>query len=569
MWILKNSIFQLLLLALAASCVFAAGLSGSFYFDDEWNVLRNSALQIDTFGVQELWRAALSGEAGPLGRPLATLSFAVNYLLSGFDPYYFKLTNLLIHITCGVLVYAVALLLSEQIKSPKLLNPKFFAFLVSALWLLHPINLTPVLYVVQRMTSLSTLFCLLGMLSYIQARLSVKQQKPRAIGFLFVTYLICFPLGLLSKENAALLPAYCFLIELLFFRFRAIDSGALCRPIVGLHTLLVFVPGALILLYLLVMPEWVLGGYARRDFSMLERVLTESRVLVFYLGQILLPLNSELALFHDDMRISTSLFAPLTTFFSIMLIVGLLLIGFLQRDRWPVVAFSILFFFCAHLLESTILALELVHEHRNYLASFSVLFGVAYALTRLFESDAKKGFMVIVLVVSFLGVTTAIRAAVWGNSPVQAWQEVIDHPDSPRANYEIGKRYAIYANGLDDSQQKQEAVMQAGEYFEKSSLLRESYTDGLFGLLMLEGIEGRPIGQTFREMLLTRLATGPFNNNNYNYLNAVFNCIEMQECDFQDSVVDKIMLACQRNPSFSGPHSRALLEKYNQYTSQP
>jgi len=258
---------------------------------------------------------------------------------------------------------------------------------------------------------------------------------------------------------------------------------------------------------------------------------------------------------------------------SIVLILGLLVFAAFQLKRRPVIAFAILFFFCAHLLESTILALELTHEHRNYLASFSVVFACAYYLIALLEYSTKKGALAAVLVIAFLGVTTTIRAAVWGNPAVQAWQEVTDHPDSPRANYGIGKRYAIYASGLADSEQKQEAVRQASEYFKKSTVLRDSYTDGLFGLLMLEGIEGFRVDQTFIDLLLARLAEGPFNNNNYNYLNALFSCIEARECQFSndsssDNIVDKIMTACQRNPSFSGRHKQAILVRYQAYVAQ-
>lgn len=572
MWILKSSVFQLLILALLTIVVFTAGLSGSFYFDDEWNVLRNSALQVESLASQELRRAAMSGTSGPLGRPLATLTFAINYFFSGFDPYFFKLTNLLIHITCGVAVYVVALSLSRQLTFKNDQNRKLFAALVAGLWLLHPLNLTSVLYVVQRMTSLSALFCFLGMLAYIRARQSSKGQSLRPTLLMLVTYAVCFPLALLSKENAALLPAYCFLIELIFFRFRD-SSGATNIPIVGLHLVLVLIPGLLILGYLLVSPEWVQGGYVRRDFSMFERVLTESRILVFYLGQLLLPMNSELALFHDDIVISSGLFSPLTTVLSIALILGLLVLAAFQLKRRPVIAFAILFFFCAHLLESTILALELAHEHRNYLASFSVVYACAYYLIALLEYNTKKGALAVVLVISFLGVTTTIRAALWGNPAIQAWQEVTDNPDSPRANYGMGKRYAIYASGLADSEQKREAVRQASDYFKKSTMLRDSYTDGLFGLLMLEGIEGFRVDQTFIDLLLTRLAEGPFNNNNYNYLNALFSCIEARECQFSndspsDNIVDKIMAACQRNPSFSGRHKQAILTRYQTYVAQ-
>ncbi|TNC80739.1 MAG: hypothetical protein C9356_12625 [Oleiphilus sp.] len=567
MWILKSSTFQLVLIAMLTLSVFAAGLSGGFYFDDEWNVLRNSALQVEGLGIEQLWAAAMSGTAGPLGRPLATLTFAINHLFFGFDPYYFKLTNLVIHLACGAAVYAVSFSLSRQLYFGVEKYRKLFAALVALLWLLHPLNLTPVLYVVQRMTSLSALFCLLGMLAYIQARLSSTDQQLRSRLLLIVTYFICFPLGLLSKENAALLPVYCLLIELIFFRFR-LGDGTLSKPLISLHIVLVLVPGLIILAYLLVSPEWVMGGYVRRDFTMLERLLTQPRILVFYLSQLILPLNSELALFHDDIRVSTGLFSPITTFFSILLIIGLLGTAFLQLKKRPLIAFSIMFYFCAHLLESSVLALELMHEHRNYLASFPILLCFAYYLVSLMEYKLKQGVLLSLMMLLFLAVSTTIRAALWGNPALQAWQEMVDHPNSARATYEIGKRYAIYANGLTESEQKTEAMEQAAEYFRKSSILRESYTDGLFGLLMLEGIEGVKMDAYFNGLLLNRLASGPFNNNNYNYLNAVFQCAEAGQCSYEPSRIARLIEACKLNPGFAGSHQKSLLARYERYKQQ-
>ena len=96
-----NQLLSLLLLAVLTFAVYSPGLHGTFSFDDGPNIVQNNALKIHSWSPDSLWQAALSGDAGPLKRPVAMLSFALNYLTTGLDPYYFKLTNLFIHLLSG------------------------------------------------------------------------------------------------------------------------------------------------------------------------------------------------------------------------------------------------------------------------------------------------------------------------------------------------------------------------------------------------------------------------------------------------------------------------------------
>ena len=138
-----------------------AGLQGGFFFDDAVNILTPEGIQMTALNSQSLYDALSSGIASIFGRPISQLSFALNHYISAFDPYYFKLTNLIIHLLNGVLVNAL---------SRKLFKHHYLAALVTTLWLIHPIQLTSVLYVVQRMTSLSALFLLLAFLMHIKGR---------------------------------------------------------------------------------------------------------------------------------------------------------------------------------------------------------------------------------------------------------------------------------------------------------------------------------------------------------------------------------------------------------------
>jgi len=170
-----------------------------------------------------------------------------------------------------------------------------------------------------------------------------------------------------------------------------------------------------------------------------------------------------------------------------------------------------------------------------------------------------------VCLVIFLGVATMTRASVWGVPALHIFSEVVNHPLSPRANYGMGKQYAIYASRLTDSVQKSDALDEAEYYFEKSSVLRKSYTDGLFGLLLMEGIEGRTMSEQSFQELLARLKDSPFSNNSYNYLNSVFDCLERGDCRLSREKVTGIIDACIKNSGFSGKHKIAIMRRYQEY----
>ncbi|MCZ7654258.1 MAG: hypothetical protein M5R42_08160 [Rhodocyclaceae bacterium] len=126
--------------------------------------------------------------------------------------------------------------------------------------------------------------------------------------------------------------------------------------------------------------QWLWAGYALRDFSAVERMLTEGRVLWFYLGLILFPRLEALGLYHDDIAVSTGLIAPWTTLLALVGLFGLIWLAWRLRLRMPLTAFGLAWFLIGHGLESTFLPLEIAHEHRNYVPLFGILLAGADGL---------------------------------------------------------------------------------------------------------------------------------------------------------------------------------------------
>ena len=132
-----------------------------------------------------------------------------------------------------------------------------------------------------------------------------------------------------------------------------------------------------------------------------------------------------------DIKISTSLFKPWTTIPSILAIISLLGIGFSQTIKKPIIAFSIFFFFINHIIESTILPLEIIYEHRNYLPSLFLFFPIATGLIWMVDYFKKKNFFIqMLLVVSIAGVilsfcaATIVRNRAWATEKT-LWEDCI------------------------------------------------------------------------------------------------------------------------------------------------
>jgi len=427
----------LAVLAVMALLIYFPGLSGPYILDDEENIAKNEAVAVEEISATNLWHAMQSNDSGPFRRPLATLSFALNHYFSGGfgNTFPFKLTNLIIHIINGVLLLFLALKIMRLSEPGRRLIPTeqfYVATLATTLWTVHPIQLTNVLYVVQRMNSLSALCVILGLIVFLEGRQQFAGSTPKGLMLMGAGVIFGMLLGMGGKENAALLPLFALAIEYSFFQRESLGTRQrlLLR---SFYIATVAVPLTAFLGYLYVNPEFLSEAYKVRHFSMVERLLTETRVLWHYMSLIALPSTHNLGLFHDDILISKGFFTPPTTFFAICGLIVLLLIAFVKRT--PIISFAILWFLAGHLLESSLFGLEVAYEHRNYLPAFGILFAASYIYVHISKHwDASLRFVIAIAVVFALGFATWTRVHNWKDLYSIAETNVANHPDSPRAN---------------------------------------------------------------------------------------------------------------------------------------
>lgn len=432
-------------LLLGALIVFAyyPGLHGPFVFDDSIHIVNNPAIRISELDAANLLKAGFSDGIETLKRPLAKITFALNYYFAGdeISAYGFKAANLAIHLFNAGLVYWLTSLLMVQLRaghgysgsSADRLIPAF----ATALWGLHPIQLTSVLYVVQRMNSLSALFVLGGLITFMYGRKNITANTAYGLSLMTAGLLGGLVLGVASKENAVLLPLFIILIEVIFFRNEKPETGTR-RKLWWFYAL-----SAAFCIFALV---WSLASgivdqsYVGREYTLTDRLLTESRVLWHYIGLVIVPELGKFTLFHDDIPLSSGLLAPWTTLPALVAILVIVLAAILLAKRQPVFSFAVLWFAIGHSMESGVIGLEIAHEHRNYLPSVGLMLGVAYGLQAGFRGYRTRLTPVIlgVVLVATLSIVTHFRARTWSSEEGIIMHMTHHHPLSARSQYMHG-----------------------------------------------------------------------------------------------------------------------------------
>ncbi len=461
-------VYSVLIITILTSLVYFPGLSDFWLADDRPNIIANQALKIDSLDTNSLLAAATSNNSGPLKRPISSLSFGLNYYFSGkqFDASDFKITNLAIHIVNGVLVYAIAFFLIIALKrsTAKDLPVKTLALFIALAWALHPIQLTAVLYPVQRMTSLSGMFVFAGLLLFIIGRLRLAANQSYALILMYLGIGLGTLFGALSKENALLLPYLAVAIELtIFSQLVTTDKRLHARATKIFYATTAVIPATAALLYLATHPGIVTNGYMVFPFSLPERLMTEARVLFMYLGQMFYPAPAQFVLSHDTLTVSKGLLQPWTTLIAALGILLLAGTSLLKRKAYPLLSFAVLWFLAAHAMESTVFPLRLMYEHRNYVASFGIIFTAIYCIFLISNmlSTNKLIRLVPAIIISLcLALATYTRSEIWSSYDSLSSFDVKNYPNSAIAHSNRAKHLIKTAGSLSDTYEHLRAAVQ-------------------------------------------------------------------------------------------------------------
>jgi len=463
----RNCLF-LSLLILFVFLIYSNTFHVPFHFDDIDMIKERSEIMITTITpeniVNTFFLQTMDGKK--LYRPISSLSFAINYYFGRNNLPGYHFVNISIHIVTSIFLYftILSILNCINIDNKYLASSGNIAGLATLLWAVHPIHTQSVTYIVQRMASLSAMFYIIGIWSYLKFRKKSLENHQKKLGFMFISILSFF-CATMSKENASVFPICILLVEYFFLKgHEKIKHNIKYSAFIAIS--IAFIPLAFaIFFYNFRLTDVFLSGYETRPFNLSQRLLTESRIIVHYITQIIYPIPNRFSIDHSFV-LSETPFYPLSTLLSIILISLLTGLTFVFKKKWPFISFPILFYLIHHSIESSILPLELVFEHRNYLPSFFLFLPISiglFSLMSFYKNYNKKLYYIImtfVIILIFLfGLSTHIRNNDW-RSVESLWQTALSNaPSSMRPYNNLGHYYSTnnqlplglyyYEKGLD------------------------------------------------------------------------------------------------------------------------
>ena len=424
-----------LLIGLAVLVGYCNSFQAPFVFDDHRNIEEVKALQIEDLSATTLYNAATSG---PTPRPLAYASFALNFYFGGHDVWGFHLVNVSIHFLNGVLVCLLVRFVMYQLKSSGSVDDRAISawgigVTAAIFFVVHPVQVQSVTYIVQRMASLCTMFYLAALICYLCGRTSLRFRR-------YVWWLLCFFLWVLAlgtKQFAVTLPLAILLCEWILFQNG--ERKWLYTGAKYLGAVVVLMGVVLFIFKGVDAPKLLTRGYDIRDFTLTERLMTEGRVMIHYISLILLPLPSRLTLVYDY-PISKGLLAPVSTIVCWLTIIALVAWSLANANRNRLASFSILWFFLHLAVESTIIPLEIIYEHRIYLPLVGVGLLASVGIARTFKTQVPVVLSTIILC-GLMAWGTHLRNDTW-QSAIGLWEDNISkQPTEARSWFNLGRHF--------------------------------------------------------------------------------------------------------------------------------
>ncbi|MFA7123821.1 MAG: hypothetical protein WC212_07270 [Candidatus Delongbacteria bacterium] len=382
--ILSNKNTQITILIILAFIAYIPAFKGVWQYDDLPVIVNNEGIRNGIFNPDFF-------KGNTFFRSLSYISFSLNYLADGYEIFGYHLVNLIIHLFAGIFLY---LFILELFFSIRLKNGgeyvegrvKLTAFLTTMFWLTAPINVQAVTYIVQRMTSLAGLFYFCALYFYLKLR-NHKVQHSNTDKKMLTGFIISIILALMSKQNSLLLIPSILYIEWSFFR-----EASLRKIKQYLLVAVLSIPVIITLIYFFYSSGtdtnlWSVlhNNYTHREFSPLQRLFIEPKILIHYISLMIFPFVGRFHLLYSFDWLN----APyhIMPYVSIILITSAFVFSIIPRymKKYKMVSFGMFFFLINHLIESSVIGLQLAAEHRNYVPSAGIFLIIVIGFLSLSE----------------------------------------------------------------------------------------------------------------------------------------------------------------------------------------
>ncbi len=541
----KKYAFTFISLFIILIAIYSNSFYGEWHFDDFVNIVDNPYVQINKFSWETIKHCVYGLEQERPSRPLAYLSFALNYHFDGENVFGYHLVNFIIHYLAAVFlflfIYNTLQLPLQREKYATIAYP--VAMLSTFLWAVNPVHVTAITYIVQRMASMAALFYIMSMYFYLKARTNTKLIY--SIAF-FIFSGLCGLAAILTKENAAMLPASIFLYDLFLIQGLNKDNIKRFSKFAALPFVAILVTGFIYTDFTAILQQ-----YNLRDFTMVQRLLTEPRVILFYLSLLFYPINSRLTLLYD-IDVSRSLFQPWTTIPAILLIA--IIIGFasyIARKR-PLISFCIIFYFLNHIIEGSIFSLELIFEHRNYLPSMLLFIIPSLLIIHVLDYFSYKKTIQfacalgVIIILTGMGDVTFRRNAIVANDFSLWYENAEKYPNLSRTHSNLGNSY-IHRKQLNKALIEYGKAMQLNNFggtyaraIQESNLGLYKYNAGKYNeaLAFFKSSSG-----VFPDSLVNNIYTAKIRilNNNFSLARQIIET-ELTKYPFNDKLIEILCL---------------------------
>jgi len=385
----KESLVALCLAAFTFG-LYVFSLNAPFYLDDQHMIVDNVFIKNSHYYAW-LWKGYVTSSTIPKGmcRPVLMLTFIFNYLSAGLAASGYRIVNILLHFLNGIFLYSLLKLIRPS-------APKLFLFLITAVFIAHPINTEAVIYISSRSDLLTAFFLLGAMILWIKKRPFLS--------------LAVYALALLTKETGLCFP-------MLVFAWDWTQMRSIKKVFDKKRTPVYAAAAAITLAYFLYTSAFFSHTLVAPVRSVFSNVLVQTAVTFLYAK--LFFLSEPLNMMHDMPNFS-NVFSPLVL--GGFILIGLLIAYAVRKiKKEPAIAFGIAWFLICLLPKFYARLGFPAMEHHAYIPLLGIYIALAAILENFYIRQKRYFFLSIAGIIAALTIFTVVRSVEYIN-PLMFWR---------------------------------------------------------------------------------------------------------------------------------------------------